>query len=169
MTVNFDAIDSKIICLLQEDGRMPFTKIARELKIAESTVRARTQRLIQDGIIKIVAVSDPKMLGYEIYGNIKLIIDSAKIDSIIEKLRKLDEITYIALLTGDTDIDIDFIVPAFEDLGKLIYGKINRIDGIVQSRTSLIVGYEKDTYTWKTVLEQAPSTGTPESTNPKPC
>lgn len=153
MDVNFDEIDSKIICMLQEDGRMPYTKIAKELDIAESTARARTQRLIQDGIIKIVAVSDPRMLGYQIYGNIKLIIDSAKIDTILTQLKAIDEITYIALLTGDTDIDIDFIVPAFEDLGKLIYEKINRVEGIIQSRTSLIVRYEKDTYTWKTVLE----------------
>lgn len=159
MTVQFDEIDSKIICMLQEDGRMPYSKIAQELGIAESTARARTQRLIRDGVIKIVAVSDPKMLGYQIYGNIKLIIDSAKIETILSRLKALDEITYIALLTGDTDIDIDFIVPEFEDLGRLIYEKINTIEGIIQSRTSLIVRYEKDTYTWKTVLETGSSEG----------
>ncbi len=154
MKLNFDEIDSKIICMLQEDGRMPFTKIAEKLDIAESTVRSRTQRLIREGIIKIVAVSDPQALGYQIYGNIKLNINATKIDTVIARLREMDEITYIALLTGSTDLDIDFIVPAFEDLGKLIYDKINKIDGIIQSWTSLIVRYEKDTYTWKTVLER---------------
>jgi DNA-binding Lrp family transcriptional regulator len=73
--------------------------------------------------------------------------------SIIEQLREIDEITYIALLTGDADIDVDFIVPDLNDLAKLIYENINSIPGIVQSRTSLIMRYEKDTYKWKTVLE----------------
>ena len=153
MDVNFDEIDSKIICLLQEDGRMAFTKIAKQLDIAESTARSRTQRLIRDGIIQIVAVSDPKMLGYQVYGNIKLIIDSNKMASVIEQLKQIHEITYIALLTGDADIDVDFIVPDLNDLAKLIYEDINSIKGIVQSRTSLIMRYAKDTYRWKTVLE----------------
>ena len=153
MNVNFDEIDSKIICMLQEDGRMSFTRIAKKLDIAESTARARTQRLIRDGIIKIVAVSDPKKLGYQVYGNIKLLVDSSKMKAIIDQLRKIKQITYIALLTGDADIDIDFIVEDLEDLARFVYDEINSIEGIIQTRTSLIMRYEKDSYDWKTVLE----------------
>jgi Lrp/AsnC family transcriptional regulator for asnA, asnC and gidA len=62
-TLKIDAVDSRIILLLQEDGRMSNKAIARELGIAESTVRTRLKRLIEDRIVKIVALSNPFDLG----------------------------------------------------------------------------------------------------------
>ena len=83
MTRAIDKIDSKIICLLQKDGRMANTEIAKRVGITEATVRNRINRLIEDDIIQIVAVSDPFKLGFEIAGNIKITIRFEKADHVI--------------------------------------------------------------------------------------
>ena len=154
MEIDFDKTDSKIICILQEDGRMPYREIAKKVGISETNVRTRVKNLLDKDIIQIVAVSDPAKLGYDFDGNIKLKIENNKLDSILNELKKINEITYIALMTGSSDIDLDFIVRSKKELNDLIFNKISNIDGVIDSEASLIIRSEKDTYTWKTALEQ---------------
>jgi Lrp/AsnC family transcriptional regulator for asnA, asnC and gidA len=79
-----DRIDSKIISYLQQDGRMAFTYIGKELNIAESTVRARVQRLIEDKIIQIVAAANPLKLGFAVAGNMKIQAENKKLKQILK-------------------------------------------------------------------------------------
>ncbi len=153
MEIEFDKIDSKIICILQKDGRMPYREIANKVGISETNVRTRVKSLLDKEIIQIVAVSDPARLGFDFDGNIKLKIVNKKLDSILKDLKQIEEITYIALLTGSSDIDVDFIVRSKKELDDLLFNKINKIEGVIESQASLIIRYEKDTYTWKTALE----------------
>ena len=156
MSMTIDRIDSQIICYLQKDGRMPFTKIAEELKLSEATVRSRTQRLIRDGVIEIVAVCEPRKLGFALTGNIKLQISTGKIKPVLAELRKIREITYIALLTGQSDVDLDFMVRSLDDLNILIHDKIGAIDGILKVETSIITSYEKEVFDYGTALSSLP-------------
>lgn len=149
--LKIDAVDSKIILLLQEDGRMSNKSIARELGIAESTVRTRLKRLIEDRIVKIVALSNPFDLGFEIAGNCKINVDQTKQDAIMERLVAIKELWYVALTTGGTDIDVDFIIPRFADLEPLL-ARITKIDGIRKVETNLIMRYGKHEFNWGTVI-----------------
>lgn len=152
--IKIDKIDSKIICLLQKDGRMPNTEIAKHVGITEATVRNRLQRLTKNKVIKIVAIGNPFMLGFEIAGNIKIDIQLDKADRIIEKLKELDEIWYIALLSGNSDLDVEFHVRSFQHLRELLYGKINKIEGVIRTQTSFLLERIKDSYEWGTGLEK---------------
>ena len=69
---SLDAIDCQMIELLQKDGRISNTDIAKEIGLSEATVRTRLNRLIQDEVIQIVAVSNPIKLGFKIVGNIRI-------------------------------------------------------------------------------------------------
>jgi len=153
MSIDFDKIDSKIICLLQEDGRMPYKTIAQRVGISETNARTRTQRLIKEEIIAIVAVSDPEDLGFSVTGTIKARVEMKKIDAVLEELKKIDEIVYIGLMTGNWDIDIEFIAVSINEVEALIYKKIVQIDGVIQTESSLALRYVKDVLTWKTSLE----------------
>jgi Lrp/AsnC family transcriptional regulator, regulator for asnA, asnC and gidA len=152
--MSIDRIDSRIICLLQKDGRFPFTKIAEELNLSEATIRSRTQRLIRDKVISIVAVCEPRKLGFALTGNIKLQVSAGKMKEVIDELRELPEITYIALMTGPADVDMDFVVKSLEELNILIHNKLGIINGIIKIETSIITSYEKDKYDYGTVLSQ---------------
>jgi Lrp/AsnC family transcriptional regulator for asnA, asnC and gidA len=67
---------------------MFFTQIGKELNLAESTVRGRVQRLIEEKIIQIVAVANPMKLGFEVAGNIKIQVESKKLNQICSELKK---------------------------------------------------------------------------------
>ena len=146
-----DELDSKIIRFLQKDGRMAYSQIARELNISEPTVRGRVQRLIQDGVIQIIAMGDPIKLGFNLAGNLKVQVDYKKLDSVLEELERIDEIWYIAIMTGANDLDIEFIAKSMEDLRALIF-RVNNIDGIVRTESSLIMSMEKERYDWGTAI-----------------
>ena len=140
----FDPLDCRMIGLLQQDGRMSNTAMAQALGISEYTVRKRLKRILESGIIRIVAVANPIDLGFEISGNLKIRIDLKKTAQVIDKLQKIDELVWIALTTGGTDIDVDFAVRSIKELQELIFNKISNIDGILSTETSLMVDLIKE-------------------------
>jgi Lrp/AsnC family transcriptional regulator for asnA, asnC and gidA len=148
-----DRVDCRLIQLLQKDGRMPSNAIAQELGISEFTVRRRLKRLLDSGIIKIVAVANPMDLGFEIAGNLKIRIDLKKADEVLEKLKKLDALIWVALTTGGTDIDVDFVVRSLKEFQELVFKKISKIDGVLSTEASLMVDLVKDEHAWGTAWD----------------
>ncbi len=153
MRASIDKTDCRIIELLQEDGRMPNTMIAKKLGISEATVRTRLNRLVKEEYVQIVAVSNPLKLGFGVCGILKIDVDVKKIDYVSKELSKLDEVWYITHATGSAYIYAEFIAKSMSDLSDLISEKINNIDGLLKTETSLILKYIKRRYDWKTAME----------------
>lgn len=151
-TRKLDRTDCEIIQLLQKDGRLSNTEIAKKLGISEATVRARLNRLLEEDFIRVVAVSNPIKLGFEVIGIIRIDADIRKIAHITKELEKLKPIWFIVHTTGGSDIYTEFIVKSLAELNELILEKINRIDGIIRTNTSIIMKYVKRNYQWGTGL-----------------
>jgi Lrp/AsnC family transcriptional regulator for asnA, asnC and gidA len=148
-----DPLDCKLVCLLQKDGRMSNTAIAHELGTSEATVRTRLKRLLDKGIVQIVAVANPIDLGFEIAGNLKIRIDLKKANNVLAELKQIEALIWVALTTGGTDIDVEFVARSLKEFHALIFDKISRIDGIISTETSLMVDLVKDTYDWGTAWD----------------
>ena len=148
-----DKLDCQMIRLLQRDGRMSNIAIAQQLGVSEYTVRTRIKRLLENKTIKIVAVANPIDSGFEIAGNLKIKIDLKKADQVLENLKKIDELIWVALTTGGTDIDADFIARSLKEFQDLIFKKISGIDGVLSTETSLMVDLVKDKYDWGTAFD----------------
>ena len=148
-----DKTDRGMINLLQKDGRMPIVSLAKKLNISETTARSRLKHLIDSKIINIVAVSNPIELGFEIIGSLKLSVDLKKKDQIMEKLKMIDALNYIALTTGGTDIEVEFVSRSLIEFKTLIFDKICHIDGVNSAETSLIVEIVKDTWDYGTAWD----------------
>ena len=147
-----DGIDCEIIRLLQKDGRIANTDIAKKVGISEATVRSRLDRLVKENYIQIVAVSNPMKLGFKIVGNIRIYVEIKKMDQIIKKLQRLKPLWFIVQSTGGTGIDTEFVVRDMDELNELIFENINRIDGVIRTETSLFLKYIKRQYDWGTAL-----------------
>ncbi|MBW2337407.1 MAG: Lrp/AsnC family transcriptional regulator [Deltaproteobacteria bacterium] len=147
-----DQIDCQMIELLQRDGRISNTDIAKKIGLSEATVRTRLNRLINEEFIQIVAVSNPIKLGFKIVGNIRIHVEIKKMDRIIRELKKLKPLWFIVQTTGGTGIDTEFVVKSLDELNKLIFEKINKIDGVIKTDTSLFLNYIKRQYDWGTAL-----------------
>jgi len=148
-----DGIDCEIIRLLQKDGRIANTEIAKKTGISEATVRSRLDRLVKEHYIQIVAVSNPMKLGFKIVGNIRIFVEIKKMDQIIKKLQKLKPLWFIVQSTGGTGIETEFVVRDMDELNELIFENINRIDGVIRTETSLFLKYIKRQYDWGTALD----------------
>ena len=149
MRDNIDEVDSKIIHLLKQNGRMRNTKLAKALKISETAIRKRLQRLFDNEIIQVVAIVNNRKVGYDIEGNIKIKIDTKKTEHVTQKLEVLDELWYIAQLTGAADFDVEFSVKSQGDLKHLL-AYINNIDGVISAEPSFRLQLVKNRYDWET-------------------
>lgn len=150
---DIDQIDCRTIELLQKDGRISNTEIAKTIGISEATVRTRLNRLIEKKIIQIVAVSNPLKLGFEIVGNLRIHVDIKKMDKIMRELKMLKALWFIVQTTGGTGIDTEFVLKDMNELNDLIFEKINKIDGVLRTETTLFLNFVKRNYAWGTALE----------------
>ena len=143
-----DAIDAEMICLLQKDGRMANTEIAKCLGISETTVRNRLKKLIDEQYIQIVAVSDPFKLGFEMTGDLFIHVEMSKMDKVVAKLKEIQELWYIVITTGTTYINAEFVVKSRDALNDLIFENISKIEGVIRTEVSVIMKFEKRSYTF---------------------
>ncbi|HOP63744.1 MAG TPA: Lrp/AsnC family transcriptional regulator [Spirochaetota bacterium] len=148
-----DELDARIISILQGDGRMSNTDIAKTLEVSEATVRGRIKRLTEDGIIQIVAVGNPMRMGFEITGDLYITVDMKKMDHVIEELKKFRELWYIVATTGRSNINAEFVARDLNELNDLVYNRLSHIDGIEQVETSVIMNYIKRRYDFGTPLD----------------
>lgn len=151
--IPIDPIDSRIISILQKDGRIPNIEIAKQLDISEATVRSRIRRLIDNEVIQIVAVSNPHKLGFHMTGDLYIHVDMKKIDSVLEKLAEMNELWYIIMTTGEASINAEYVVRSREELNDLVYNRISSIDGVLRIEISVIMRYVKRRYDYGTGYE----------------
>ena len=102
-------LDKRIIEHLQEDGRRPFTQIASALGVSEAAVRARTNRLVERGILQIVGVADPDKLGFQ-QALIGVRCQPGKLLEVAEALASMPEVDYVVVTTGRFDVLIETVV-----------------------------------------------------------
>ena len=138
-------VDYEITRLLQQNGRIPNTEIAKKLNVSEATVRNRLQKLLKEKRMQVVAIVNPLNNRAGILGNVKIKADNAKLDQVGEALEALDGLWYIAQLSGATDFDLEFFVGSQKEFGKLI-NRINKIDGVIHVETSLTVRFLKNNW-----------------------
>lgn len=138
-----DDLDKKIIKLLQGDGRASNARIARDVGVSEGTVRRRLRRLVQDEIIRVVAVPDPEKMGFSTVAVVGIQADPDKIDDVAKLLALMDETQYVSLTTGSFDIFIWVALPSSEALGTFLRRKVGMTPGIRRTETFVNLAVRK--------------------------
>ena len=141
-----DELDREIIGLLQLDGRASNAKIAREVGVSEGTVRRRLRRLIQDDVVKVIAVPNLEKLGYATTALIGLQTSPGKSDIVAEAIARLEEAHYVAITTGAYDVFIWAGLESAESLGTFLRTKIGTIEGVQRTETFVNLAIKKRTY-----------------------
>ena len=102
-------LDKRIIEHLQQDGRRPFTQIAVDLGVSEAAVRARTNRLIEKGILQVVGVTDPLKLGFQQWAMIGVRGEAARLIEVAEEIAAFPETDYVVVTAGTYDILVECV------------------------------------------------------------
>ena len=145
MEKRIDATDMKIIRLLQKNGRMSNTEIAKQTGVSETTVRYRLQRLTGEEFIQIVAMVNPLKIGFGIEGSIRIKADIKAIDQVAEKLKAIDSLYFVARSMGAYDFDAEYYVKSSSELKELI-DLINAMQGVTDTDVSTVLDYVKERY-----------------------
>jgi Lrp/AsnC family transcriptional regulator for asnA, asnC and gidA len=121
----------KILKLLEEDGSLTFTGIARKLKLNESTVRKRVMALRQAGVIKkFTVVIEPSKVGFNTVAIVGVDVDPPKLLEVAQKLCDIPETRYVATSTGDHMIMTEIWAKDGKELSRIISEKIGTIEGV---------------------------------------
>ncbi|EHR77614.1 transcriptional regulator [Thermococcus litoralis DSM 5473] len=142
--MKLDETDKNILRLLQEDGRMSYSEIARRIGIPESTVRLRVKKLIEEGVIrKFAALINPFKAGYNIVAFIAVDIEPNKIKKAVEELSKLPEVDVLGIATGAHDVLMQVTVKDLQELESFLIEKLGKIEGIKSTETSILTSVKK--------------------------
>jgi Lrp/AsnC family transcriptional regulator for asnA, asnC and gidA len=136
-----DKLDTKIIELLQSDGRASNASIARHVGVSEGTVRRRLKRLVEEEYIQVVALPDASKLGYESQALVGIQVEPDKVDKVADCLYELSEISWVAVTTGSYDVFAWATLPSAEELGTFLRTRVGVIPGV--RRTETFVNLDK--------------------------
>ena len=142
-----DATAKAIIEQLQADGRRSYAANGQAVGLSEAAVRQRIQKLLDNDVMQIVAVTDPMQLGFARQAMIT-IAARGDIEAIADQLAAIDEVDYIVITAGSFDIIVEVVVEDDEHLLRLVNGRIRAIDGVIRTETHMYLKLVKQTYNW---------------------
>jgi Lrp/AsnC family transcriptional regulator for asnA, asnC and gidA len=151
-----DAIDRRIITLLQLDGRTSNVDIARAVGIAEATVRKRIERLLSEGTIRVAAIPALDRLGLEVETVIMLKVDLGRANQVAERLAAMKEVRSVKYTTGEYDIILEAAFSSDDDLLRFLTGRLAQINGIRATATSHVLKGIKQACDWLLPREGPP-------------
>lgn len=134
-----DQLDFQILTHLQEDGRRPFTEIAKALNIAEGTVRNRVAKLIADNTLQIIGLVAPQRVGLDTPALIEVGVRPGQIDRVAAEIATFPEVSYLLMVAGEYDLLVEVICRNREHLTELITGRIHQLDGVTGTKTTPIL------------------------------
>ena len=142
-------MDKRIVERLQEDGRRSYAAIAREVGLSEAATRQRVQRLLDDRIVQIVALTDPAAIGFHRMALLGIKVDG-EILAVAEKLSALEEAEYVVVCAGQFDILVELLCEDDEHMLKTIDESVRAIPGVSSTETFVYLRVAKENYQWGT-------------------
>jgi Lrp/AsnC family transcriptional regulator, regulator for asnA, asnC and gidA len=146
--VKLDAIDRQIIESLQREGRTPFTVLSRDLGISEAAVRARVRKLTDAGVIDVVAVTNPLMVGFDVMAMVGVQADS-NLEELAATVSEWDETSYVVILSGSFDLMVEIVCSDNQHLLKLVQ-RLRQVPGVKSTETFMYLDLYKQTFAWGT-------------------
>lgn len=146
-TPGLDETSKAIIAHLQEDGRRSYASIGKEVGLSEAAVRQRVQRLVESGVMQIVAVTDPTELGFARQAMVG-IRASGSLEGIADALAAMDEVDYVVITAGSFDILAEVVSESDDKLLETVSQHIRTIPGVVSTETFVYLRLRKQTYSW---------------------
>jgi len=142
-----DEVSKGIIEQLQQDGRRSYAAIGKVVGLSEAAVRQRVQRLIDNGVMQVVAVTDPLELGFARQAMVGIRV-TGRLEPVADALAELPEVDYVVITAGSYDLLAEVVCESDDHLLSLISDKIRTIEGVVSTETFMYLRLRKQTYSW---------------------
>lgn len=148
-TIVIDDTDKAIIEALQADGRMPYTRLGAAVGLSEAAVRQRVQRLTESGVVQIVAVTDPLMLGFSRMAMVGLKVEG-DLRTVAADIAAIPDVSYVVIVSGSFDLLMEVVCEDDDHLLAILNDKVRAIPGVRSTETFTYLRLDKQTFAWGT-------------------
>jgi Lrp/AsnC family transcriptional regulator, regulator for asnA, asnC and gidA len=144
-----DEVAKAIIEQLQQDGRRSYAAIGKAVGLSEAAVRQRVGRLLDAGIIQIVAVTDPLQVGFTRTAMLGVVV-SGDVEAVAEAISGYPEVDYLVITAGGFDLLVEVVVEDDAHLLELANSRIRALPHVLRTEVFVYLKLRKQTYTWGT-------------------
>jgi Lrp/AsnC family transcriptional regulator for asnA, asnC and gidA len=141
MSRNFeiDNTDLKILEILMQDAKRPYTEVARKVNVSQGTVHVRMNKMEEAGILEKTTLRiNYAKLGYDITAFIGIYLEkSALYDMVLAKLKNIPEITSIHYTTGNYSMFVKIHCRDTNHLKEVLHDKMQQVEGIERTETMI--------------------------------
>jgi Lrp/AsnC family transcriptional regulator for asnA, asnC and gidA len=158
MSSGLDSVDQAITRLLMEDGRMPVAEIARRINHAtERATHYRLERLMRLGVMRLGVIVDPRAVGFPVSAEVLVKVEPGCIQTVAEKLAKLELVSYVACTLGNHDVGITMHARDNTDLYTRVTREVASVSGVKETTIALVPLLLKDIYHWQIPDSEIPA------------
>ena len=147
-----DDTDLKIIKILNEDGRASFSHIAKALGVSPGMIRQRYNRLVDEGVLQVVAITNPLLMGLTTMAQIGVRVNVHRMQEIANQIAAFEEVIYLVLLTGSYDMFIEVVCRDRDHLLEFLTNKLYSVEGVNEAETFVYLRIAKEEYTWAGIM-----------------
>jgi Lrp/AsnC family transcriptional regulator for asnA, asnC and gidA len=146
-STELDDTDKAIVRALQIDGRAPYSKLGPAVGLSQAAVRQRVQRLIDRGVMQVVAVTDPATLGFAVQAMVAVCV-AGDVREAAAAIGDLDEVEYVVITTGRFDLLVEVVCSDTRHLLDVVNDRIRAIGGVTTTEVFTYLSLVKQTYSW---------------------
>ncbi len=141
-----DEVDRYIIDAMRQDGRIAFAQIAQQLGVSPGMIRVRYNRLVDLGILRVVAITNPLRMGFRTMAMIGIRTEGNKMLEVAEKVSAFEEVIYLIVVSGRYDIMAEVVCRDHADLLRFLTEKLYTVDGVRESESFMHLKIAKEIY-----------------------
>jgi Lrp/AsnC family transcriptional regulator, regulator for asnA, asnC and gidA len=143
---SLDDIDRYIIEALRQDGRTPFATIAQRLNVSPGMIRVRYNRLLELGIVKVAAITNPLRMGFKTMAMVGIRTNGDQMLTVAEKVAEFEEVIYLIVVSGRFDILCEVVCRDHAHLLQFLTEKLYKVDGVRESESFIHLKIQKEVY-----------------------
>ncbi len=141
---NLDEIDTRILQLLSENGRLSNAELGRMVNLTRAAVRERIHQLMEDGIIdRFTIVVNPLKAGKTLSMYFDIEVDWVKLLHVVEQLRLAEEITNVYQMSGKPHLHVHALLDDPEHAEQCLR-MLQAIDGITSVTSEVLIARHKE-------------------------
>jgi Lrp/AsnC family transcriptional regulator for asnA, asnC and gidA len=144
--IRLDDLDRRIVEALQQNGRMPFSQLARELGTSEATIRNRYQRLVEADVLQVVGVTNPLTLGFDSSAIVGVRVAGSPME-VARELATWKEAAYVVVTAGQFDVVAEMICTDRLHLVDVV-SRVRALEEVVSTETLVYLVLVKQLYDW---------------------
>jgi Lrp/AsnC family transcriptional regulator for asnA, asnC and gidA len=145
--VAIDATDRAIIRQLQVDGRASYADLAAEVGLSAPAVRQRMQRLMETGLLQVVAVTDPLKLGLPVMAMVGIAVDG-DVRAVADAVGAIGEVIYVVLTSGSFDLFAEVVCADMDELFEVVNDRLKSIEGVRATESFVYFDIHTHRFNW---------------------